>query len=162
MSEMRFQINVNVDAAAMSPEEAVAYCQAVIKGLTADDDVPAKVTVGPIKGLDKQLGRLLDHNPAFAPRVRTVHDELVKIGYVPTLPKSSKKELPSYISYIDPVTGENFGNLNSQKIYIMRGKLRDELAGLPHFGADSRYAHCHLTSDDAVEAVLKIADREKK
>lgn len=44
----------------------------------------------------------------------------------------------------------------------MRSDLRDELAALPHFGANKRYARCHLVSEDAVDAVLKIAERETK
>jgi hypothetical protein len=98
----------------------------------------------------------------FAPRVRRVHETLVKLGYTPTLPKSEKKELPSYVSYLDPDNGVNFGNLNSETFHVMRNDLRDELAALPHFGANKRYARCHLVTEEAVDALLKIAEREKK
>ncbi len=85
----------------------------------------------------------------------------MKLGYLPTLPKSKKDPLPSYISFIDPATGVNFGNINSEKFYVVRGDLLAELGAIKHFGADSRYAHVHLVSDDAVEALLKIAKRER-
>ena len=50
----------------------------------------------------------------------------------------------------------------AQKFYVMRGELKTELEALPHFGSDSRYANVHLVNDDAVQALLKIAQREKK
>jgi hypothetical protein len=162
--DLHLAVQLRIDASVTSAEDAVAYIQTVVRGLNdpaAGSDVTVTVST-PVFGLDRQLGRLMDHNPAFAARVRKLHDGLVRIGYSPTLPKSSKDVLPSYISYIDPATGVNFGNLNSEKIYIQRRDLRDELKDQPHFGSDNRYANCHLTSDEAVQAVLEVAAREKK
>jgi len=163
MNNSKIHIVLNIDPSKTTPDEAVKWAITwAEKVKTATMPGETKATAGPIYGLDKQLGRLTDHQPMFAPRVRKVHETLVKLGYTPTLPKSTKKELPSYISYIDPANGVNFGNVNSEKFYVMRKALRDELAALPHFDADKRYAHCHLVSEAAVEGLLKIAEREKK
>lgn len=158
------QVNVNIDPAALTPAQAGEYAAAVIAKLTTD--LTATPTSAPgsaahIVGIDKQLARLMDHNPAFAVRVKGLHYDLAGIGYVPTLPNSKQGQLPSYISYIDPVTGQNLGNLNSEKFYVMRAALREQLKDQLHFGADSRYAHCHLTSDEAVKAVAKLAKAEQ-
>jgi hypothetical protein len=56
----------------------------------------------------------------------------------------------------------NFGNMHPKTFYVVRKNLRDELAALPHFGANRRYAHCRLDNEDAVTALLEIAGREKK
>lgn len=163
MNDFGIQVQIAIDASEMTADKAVEYVKNIVAGLSkADGSSTPIVMSAPVFGLDKQLGRLLDHNPVFATRVRTVHDQLIALGYVPTLPKSKKNPLPSYISYIDPASGTNFGNLNSEKFYVMRGELKTELEALPHFGSDSRYANVHLVNDDAVQALLKIAQREKK
>jgi hypothetical protein len=163
MNDLEIQVQIAISASEMTADKAVEYVKNVVAGLSKADGTGAPIVMSaPVFGLDKQLGRLLDHNPAFATRVRTLHDQLILLGYAPHLPKSKKDPLPSYISYIDPVDGANFGNLNSEKFYVMRGELKTELAALPHFGSDSRYANVHLVSDDAVQALLKIAEREKK
>ena len=163
MQGLGIQVQIGIDASAIKADRAVEYIKDIIDGLGRGDGGGTPVVLSaPVFGLDKQLGRLLDHNPIFAKRVRVVHDQLIALGYVPTLPKSKKDPLPSYISYIDPVTGVNFGNLNSEKFYVMRGELKAELEGMPHFGSDSRYAHVHLVNEDAVQALLEIAKREKK
>ena len=162
MQNKDIHIVLNVDPSKTTPEEAaewaIAWAAKVNTAAVAEETTPG---TGLIFGLDKQLGRLTDHQPVFAPRVRRVHETLVKLGYTPTLPKSEKKDLPSYVSYLDPHNGVNFGNLNSETFHVMRGDLRDELSVLPHFGANKRYASCHLVSEDAVDALLKIAEREK-
>jgi hypothetical protein len=163
MHNSEIHIVLNIDPAKTTPEEAVEWAITwAAKVNTAAASGATTVGAGLIFGLDKQLGRLTDHQPVFAPRVRRVHETLVKLGYTPTLPKSEKKELPSYVSYLDPDNGVNFGNLNSETFHVMRNDLRDELAALPHFGANKRYARCHLVTEEAVDALLKIAEREKK
>ena len=163
MNALGIQVQIAINASDMTADKAVEYVKNVVAGLSKTDGSSTPVVLSaPVFGLDKQLGRLLDHNPVFAKRVRAVHDQLIALDYVPTLPKSKKNPLPSYISYIDPVTGINLGNLNSEKFYVMRGELKTELKALPHFGSDSRYANVHLVSDEAVQALLKIAEREKK
>lgn len=155
-------INLAIDPSTMSADAAADYAATVMAKLTAPVSPTTAVgSAAHIIGIDKQLGRLTDHKPVFAPRVKRLHAELVKLGYTPTLPNSKKDPLPSYISYIDPVSGENLGNLNSEKFYVMRTALRDKLAKLDHFGSDSRYANCHVVSDAAVDAMLKVAAEQK-
>jgi hypothetical protein len=157
--------HINIDASRMTPREADDWLDGFVALRAAPKPTPGTATtlVTPIPGVDRQLARLTDFNPSFAARVRAVHAGLMELGYVPTLPKSKsgKKDLPSYLAYIDPVTGQNLGNLNSEKFYVMRGVMRDELAAREFFGADSRYAHIHLTSDAAVEALLRVGREQK-
>jgi len=165
MSQFSLRAYVAVDPAVTTAEDAAAYVNK-LAGLLGVPiaGVAGPGTAGPITVVDQQLTRLTNHSPMFSGRLRRLHEALVALGYVPTLPKpkTAGKPLPSYVSYIDPKTGVNFGNANSEKFYVVRKDLRDELAALPHFGADSRYANCPLVSDDAVDALLKIAEREKK
>jgi hypothetical protein len=163
VSTISLHAEVVIDPAVTTAAEAAAYLTTLsgLLGLTA----PAGAApAGPVTVVDQQLDRLTNHSPMFASRLRKLHAALIALGYVPTLPKpkTAGKPLPSYISYVDPTSGVNFGNANSEKFYVMRKDLRDELAALPQFGADSRYANCALVSDDAVDALLKIAEREKK
>lgn len=157
-----------IDPSRTSPAEAAIWFDTlttlITNGVVAASEASGTSKTGDDQGaLAKQLKRLTDHAPMFAPRVHALHEQLVALGYVPKLPTplKAKGKLPSYISYLDPVTGENFGNVNSEKFYVMRKALRDELAALKHFGADARYAHCRLLGDESVAAVLKIATREK-
>lgn len=164
MDNATVNINIQIDPKAMTAAEAAAYGAEVVAALTANLGTPAAMTVGTpahIVGIDKQLGRLTDFAPVYAPRVKKLHHELVALGYVPTLPKSKKGQPPSYISYHD-AKGKNFGNLNSKTFVVMRGDLRDELEKHPLFGANPRYAYCELESDEAVAAVVKVAAAAKK
>jgi hypothetical protein len=162
MHNIQIRIVLNIDPSKSTPDEAaewaIAWAQefgaATMSGTT-------KTHAGPIYQVDEQLGRLTGLKPVFAPRVRKVHQTLINIGYTPTLPSSTKKDPPPYISYIDPDNGVNFGNLQSKTFYVMRKNLRDELAALPGFVSDRRYAHCSLDSEHAVDALLRIAEREK-
>jgi hypothetical protein len=61
---------------------------------------------------------------------------------------------------VDPVTGDNLGNLNSERFTFMRGALLDKLKDKPLMEANSRHASCRLVSDDAVKAVVKVAKSE--
>jgi hypothetical protein len=70
-------------------------------------------------------------------------------------------ELPSYVSYVDPVSGKNLANLNSQRLVFMRAELRDQLVGQPHVKADARYAGVSLTTPDAVDFALSVAGKHK-
>lgn len=189
-SPVGFTIALSVDPSRTSPAEVATFAAATLEELTRTLAAAGVALTGPapvaaagvsaagvvsaaaassalasgpghIPGLAQQLGRLMDHNPVFAPRVQQVHDALVKLGYTPTLPKSAKATMPSYVSYIDPKTGLNLGNLNSEKFYVMRANLRDELAAQKHFGADQRYAHCHLTGPESVDALIEMAGKQK-
>lgn len=152
---------INIDASKMSPEGARAWVETF---KTTKDGVPTmKGAIAPVTLIDQQLKRLVDFiGPVVGERVRAAHERLQELGYTPTLPKSTNKTLPSYISYIDSKSGENFGNLNSTKFYVMRRGLRNELASMEHFGADQRYANVKLVSDDAVDALIKVAEGVKK
>ena len=115
----------------------------------------------PVFGLDKQLGSAARLHLVFATRVRTVDDQLIARGCADAA-EVEEEPPPNYVSYIDPVSGTNLGNLNSESFYVMRGELKTELEALPRSGSDSRYANVHLVNDDAVTALLKIAGREKE
>lgn len=152
---------INIDASKMTPEAARLWVE-TFKTNTGSM-APVKPVAAPGTLIDQQLKRLIDFTgPVVGERVRAVHERLQELGYTPTLPKSTNKTLPSYISYIDSKSGENFGNLNSTKFYVMRKALRDELAGMEHFGADQRYANIKLVSDDAVDALIKVAESVKE
>lgn len=164
ISSTTVHLNVNIDPTAITASQAGEYILALVAKLTSDlSAMPPSLpgSAAHIVGIDSQLARLMDHNPAFAVRVRTLHNNLEGLGYVPTLPNSKKDPLPSYISYLDTITGRNLGNLNSERFTVMRGALRDRLNDQPHFSADDRYAHCQLTSDEAVRAVTMVAKDEK-
>lgn len=155
-------VTIQIDASKMTPEAARAWVE-TFETTTVATVATAKTITAPVTLIDQQLKRLVDFTgPVVGERVRAVHERLEKLGYTATLPKSTNKTLPSYISYIDNKTGENFGNLNSTKFYVMRKAMRDELDGMAYFGADQRYAHIKLASDDAVDALIKIAEREKE
>ncbi|MDP3890495.1 hypothetical protein [Nocardioides sp.] len=156
-------LNINVDPSAITADEAGEYAAGVMARLTAEFGAGGAVTVGSpahIVGLDKQLARLTEHEPVFAPRIKALHQELISLGYQPRLPKSEKDVPPPYISYIDPTTGKNLGNLNSERFTFMRGSLLAKLKGKPLMQANSRHASCHIVSEDAVKAVVKVAKAE--
>jgi hypothetical protein len=156
---------LSVDPARTSPEEAVAWLSRYELLASAALSLRLPNVDGREQSDDAvsvQLKRLTDFSPVFAARVRRVHEGLVELGYVPTLPRPrAGGPLPSYISYVDPVTGSNLGNLNSQKFYVMRRELRDELNGKPYVGADTRYANVSLVDDGAAAFVLRIARQQK-
>lgn len=156
-------LNLTIDPTTMSAADAGAYAAQMYATLTAELATPASAATGTpahIVGIDKQLGRLTDYRPVFAPRVKSLHTQLVALGYEPRLPTSVKDNVPSYLSYIDPATGSNLGNLNSERFTFMRGALRDKLKDQPHMQANERYASCHLVSDAAVTAVVNVAKAE--
>jgi hypothetical protein len=163
-AEPIININLNIDPKALSADEVGEYAAAVYAKLTAElatsGTVVAVGSPAHVVGIDKQLGRLADFKPVFAPRVKALHNELVALGYQPRLPKSEKDALPSYISYVDPVSGDNLGNLNSERFTFMRGVLLEKLKGKPHMESNSRHASCRLVSEDAVKAVVKVAKSE--
>lgn len=158
-------VTVTVDAQKMTPSEAADW-------LTAFEALHATAAAAPRQAathdgqaddaIERQLRRLTDFSPSFASRVRWVHEQLVAVGYVATLPDPRKSaRLPSYISYVDPATGANLGNLNSQKFYVMRRPLRDVLKGRPHVAVDSRYANIALVDDGAATFVIELATQQK-
>jgi hypothetical protein len=158
-------VTVTIDAHQMTPAEAADW-------LAAFDTLRAAATAASRQAttddgqaddpLERQLRRLTDFSPSFASRVRWVHGQLVLLGYVATLPDPRKSaRLPSYISYVDPATGANLGNLNSQKFYVMRRPLRDVLKGQPHVEVDSRYANIALVDDDAASFLVELAKQQK-
>ncbi len=144
-------VYVSIDASKFSPQEAAEWI-AEFHAARADD---AGAGLG--SPLEKQLARLTDYAPVRAPRIQRTHHELVALGYVATLPKSGKDTLPSYISYVDPTTGENLGNLNSSSFMVMRKALSKELDGKPFFTSRGRYAQLELTGDAAIDALLTVA-----
>lgn len=155
-----FALNLNIDPTKMTPAEAATYAADMLAELTKKLSAPAAPAGSPghIVGIDKQLGRLADYPLSEAVRIKKVHAELTALGYVPTLPTSKKGgDLPSYLSYRHPTTGKNFGNLNSRTFKVMRKDLRDTLEKDKLFAAESRYAYCELTSDAAVDALIKVA-----
>ena len=162
METPAINLNVNLDAATMDAETSAKYIADLIAELTLNLDNSGTSSVGTpahIVGIDRQLGRLMDFDPVHAPRVKRLHNELVALGYTPTLPKSKKKLPPSYLSYLD-AKGNNFGNLNSKTFIVMRSHLRDSLADAALFDANPRYAFCELDSEEAVDAVLEVAKDE--
>jgi len=165
-------VTVAFDGAKTSPEEAAEWVAKFAGQAGAAGIAPAGTTAttgvtsphhGEVDGVQGQLDRLTAYSPAFASRVRRVHEGLVELGYVATLPAPRKAErLPSYISCVDPVTSKNFANLNSVKAYIQRRELRDQLEGQPHVGVDSRYAHVALVSDEATAFLIDVAKKLKE
>jgi hypothetical protein len=156
-------VTVAIDAQQMTPEQAADWL-AVFETLhatnagsmqnTADDDDADAV--------EHQLRRLTDYSPSFASRVRWVHGQLLRIGYVATLPAPRKSSrLPSYVSYVDPATGVNLGNLNSQTFVVVRRALRDVLKDQPYVEVDSRYAKISLVDDDAASFLIELAKQQK-
>lgn len=153
MTDMTLTLALHVDPTVLTPEQAAEYAAAVLSRLTATA-LPG--TAVHLVGIDKQLARLNDNEPTFAPRVKRLHQELMTLGYTPKLPKSDKGTPPPYISYIDPATGENIGNLNSRTFHVMRTSLRDSLKATG-FSANSRYAYRTLNDEAAVDAVVAVA-----
>lgn len=161
MTEMTLTLALQVDPSVMTPDQAAEYAAAVLSKLTtAAAAAAAPGTAVHLVGIDKQLARLNDHDATFAPRVKRLHQELMKLGYTPKLPKSAKGTPPPYLSYVDPATGVNLGNLNSKTFHVMRTSLRDTLKAAG-FSANSRYAYRTLSSDAAVDEVLTVAKAEK-
>jgi hypothetical protein len=54
------------------------------------------------------------------------------------------------------------GRMLPEKFNVIRRALRDELAQHPLVGADTRYAHVALVSDDAAEHVLTIGREQNE
>ena len=165
-TDPRFNLNLNIDPSQMTAVEAGSYAAELMAELTdklSTTTAPAG-SAAHIVGVDKQLGRLTDYPRSEAVRVKRVHAELTALGYIPTLPKPKNggKTLPSYLSFRNPKTGKNLGNLNSRTFKVMRQDLRDALVKDPLFAAEPRYAYCELTSDAAVDAVVKVASDEMK
>jgi len=158
------QINLTIDPTVMTADEAGAYAACVVAKVAAELASGAGAATGSpahIVGIDKQLARLTDYATTFAPHIKAAHAQLITAGYVPQLPNSKKDPLPPYISYIDPVTGQNLGNLNSERFVFMRGPLRAKLKDLLGFDSDSRYASRRVNGADGVAAVIKVAVVEK-
>ncbi len=157
-------LHVVIDPATSTPQSAIDWFTA-FEELSGLRMLPApgkenNSTAGDAKDdISKQLNRLQDHNPVFADRIQTLHDGLVALGYQPTVPvpRKPKEQLPSYLNYVDPVTGRNFGNANSQRLYIMRGELKSVLKDKPHVSTSGRYASIALLSDAAVNFALEVA-----
>lgn len=158
-------VTVTVDAGRLTPAQAADWLAAFEALRATGDAVAQRATTGgdpADDAVERQLRRLTDFSPSFASRVRRVHDHLVEIGYVATLPSPRKSvRLPSYVSYVDPATGVNLGNLNSQKFYVMRRALRDALRGKPNVAVDSRYANIALVDDAAAALVVDLAKQQK-
>jgi hypothetical protein len=163
-SRLDLRLTLTVDPAVTSPEDAADWLRRF--DARRAGAVPARVDTapgvepvgGPLDTVGAQLHRLTAFSPGYADRVRRIHEGLAELGYVATVPRPRRAEQPpSYLSYLDPASGRNLGNLNSEKFYVMRRDLRDELAEHPLVGADTRYAHVALVSDEAVEHVLSIA-----
>ncbi len=112
--------------------------------------------------LDGQLQRLTGYWPTMAPRLLRIHGGLVELSYEPKVPDSrNSARPPSYVSYIDPVTGQNLGNTNSGTFYFMSKEVTDEIAG-HEFVKAGRYASVHFDTPEKVAYILEVARKKKK
>ena len=108
-----------------------------------------------------QLVRLTKYSPAFARRLRRLHESLIELGYEARVPvKRSGSRRASYISYIDMRDGRNLGNTNSETFTFMRKGLRESLSGDPLVGG-TRYATVHFSTEQAVDLVVAVAREHK-